>query len=172
MPFKWGGANEQTLRDNFGRVSAKEVAKLIPGATKNMVVGKAKRLGLVTDRPAHVYPRTAGMTAAVTRQARIPNPVGGRLALFQTSVNERQGGMGSYKLEPVAEVTIDLPRFICRAIGLLELRDNDCRWPLDNGKFCGLRRWVDNPYGPSPYCAPHHRLGHRPPSEHRRLGRR
>lgn len=156
MPFKWTRINEQTLRDNFGKTSAKEVAILIPGATRNMVIGKARRLGLVTERPQGAQPRAEG-----TKPKRIPNPIGGKV-----------GNWGDRTL--LAEPALDLPNLWCKPVDLNGLNGDTCRWPLDDGGYCGSQPWNDAPGGDgnSPYCAPHHRLGHKPASEHRKLRRR
>lgn len=175
----WNEDNLAVLTENAGKISAGEIAKLIPGATRSGVVGKMSRLGL-TGRAhgryrdgAHVPKGTVSVGRRKSTQAGgTSNPMGNRVALFSTSVNERQGGMGRYKLEPVNDIPIDIPNFLCVGVALLDLKKHHCRWPLDDGKFCGLRRWEHNPYCDTQYCAPHHRLGHKPVVEHRKLNPR
>lgn len=159
--------NLDTLHRHAGKLSAGQIAKLIPGATRSGVVGKMSRLKLET-MPQGVYPRSGRGKREVRRAPggtgpKIDNPTGAKLI---------HKGLQQYRVEPTADVAIDLPSFICRAVDLLELQIHDCRWPLDNGKYCGLRQWDANPYGGSSYCAPHHRLGHRPAVEHRKLNPR
>ncbi len=175
----WNAVNEQILRDNAGKLSANEIAKLIPGATRSGVVGKMSRMELAMRPPGRyrngVHLPKGSMAIGrrkSTQNGGVSNPVGNKVRLFQTSLDERIGGTGPYKLAPVDDIPLDIPNFLCKAVSLDELTDGMCRWPLDAGQFCGGPRWADNPYGKTQYCAPHHRLGHKPASEHRRLNPR
>lgn len=166
------------IRKWYGRKSASVIANEMPGTrrfTRSAIVGKAMRMGLRSDL---VNGSSAGSNVQhgtpSLQVKRTSNPLDGRLALARSSVNEKAGGMGQYKQVTLAEPTVlDLPNLWCKGITLYELTEDTCRWPVDGTRlFCGLLPWKNNPYGGSPYCAAHHRLGHKPVAEHTRLARR
>lgn len=179
MAVDWGDPNNMDVLNKYaGKASASEIAAMIPGATRSGIIGKLNRMQAPT-RPVGRYingklhdPKSPAPRRKSTQQGGVSNPLGNKVRLFQTSIDERQGGMGRYKLEPVDDVPLDIPNFLCVGVSLVDLKGHQCRWPLDSGLFCGAQRWVDNLYGDSPYCAPHHRRAHRPVTEHKRLERR
>ena len=56
----------------------------------------------------------------------------------------------------VRDFSLDIPNFECQPVALLDLEPHHCRWPMDQGGFCGRPKLKDEWF---PYCAHHCRLG-------------
>jgi GcrA cell cycle regulator len=136
----WTDARVRTLvalwKDGL---SASRIATELGGVTRNAVLGKLHRLGLLGRRSAAARPR--------------PEPRPRRRA-------RRVGAAAAVRQEVPAhcEPSIDLPGLV----GQLEaLRARQCRWPIGDPRsggfgFCG------RPAEAGPYCAAHRRQAYRP----------
>lgn len=106
--------------------SASQIAKRLGGVTRNAVIGKCGRLGLV---------RSSGNKPAYQLQARID----GRL----TNKLRRRGGPKKQKpklaiLPTAAEAAVS---HVALNLSLLDLGPNMCRWPTSEDRphlFCGV----------------------------------
>lgn len=159
MSKDWASDEDQFLRDNYGKLTAHQCAMQLAGRNRGMVIGRASRLGLCSDM---VGGRTIGVprlrqhkAAGLPVTKRVANPVGvgGRKGLARSSVADMANGAAQYKqVELVASVAIDLPGLQCVGVeSLIDLGPHQCRWPLDDGKWCGLDK-LDAGY----YCPAHH----------------
>lgn len=124
-------------------LSASQIANRLGGVTRNAVIGKVHRLGL------------AGR--ATTSRSRTPRPRNrvSHLPLRPTRVQYRTNGNAALKpvFVPVEQPTVALtivPAVVVQEqvapsvlrVGLLDLRENMCRWPIgdpqdDGFHFCG-----------------------------------
>jgi hypothetical protein len=149
------------------------------GCSRNAAIGKAKRLGLVSEVPAH-RPRTRqqveqgkSQVMKINRHAahRALVVANGGTTLARTSMDERQGGMGVFKQVAAVEIALDRAEIRTRPVSLLDRTSDQCCWPLDGGTFCGMPKCTPE-YGKTEYCGPHHKLSVRPHSEYRKPLRR
>lgn len=124
--------------------TAQEIAdKIGDGATRNMVVGKAHRVGCPRRAPsaAAPKPRTKGMTPnLVAAHAAIKEKADARLA-------ERKMIDGKASGEPTK---------------MIDLQNHQCRWPIGHPgtadfHFCGAHRCA------GPYCEQHARIAYNRP---------
>ncbi len=131
-------------RLHFQGYSASQIAKHLGGATRNAVIGKINRLGLlrykrINKSPLQIKNRIDGRTTRTTRRNAIrlkPKPVIAALPVMDTS-----------------------PGALC--IALLDLKPGMCRWPVGDGPvqlFCGHAQCDEN----SSYCKDHHIKAHVP----------
>jgi GcrA cell cycle regulator len=149
-PGHWPSEHSDALRDYFLRgVSYAEIghqinARFGTAYTRNAVVGRARRLGLIAPTrmtsPSTVpsWPGEAGLLSP--RRSALPN-----LNLPPESA-----------MKPAARVTLRCVGVQPRLIQLVELAPTDCRYPFGGDKdgeeitFCG------HPCQPgSSYCTPH-----------------
>ena len=141
------------------------------GVTRNSVIGKIHRLGLSL---ASTSPYTTVKNGRVSRPRAARN--GGAAANKARQQQERaiRAKIGDNRVKAVvlarATALGELPA--CEAINLpadaptvalLDLKPNDCRWPIDGPdgtvaqrRFCGCERANEG----SPYCRRHHALAH------------
>lgn len=127
--------------------SGSEIASILGGTTRNAVLAKLDRLGLLTRTNSSVSP-----TRVSTR--RPPKP---RRFVPAMSV--------AVEAMPMPAERFDVPPE--RRVKLIDLESHHCRWPLGDPKdadfgFCGARK-----HPASMYCEPHFRASVEPP----RLGR-
>jgi GcrA cell cycle regulator len=124
--------------------TARQIADAM-GCTKNSILGKTFRLGITTSTETDEERAVRMARAADQRRAN-----GG-------------GGIKKRKLKPRTEqykqpptLVVTTPDTHGKGIGLMELNDITCRWPINDdmndAKFCG-HHIADG----SAYC-PHHRL--------------
>lgn len=132
----WNDENLEKLRAMIAdRMSGQQIADAIPGATRNAIVGKARRLGLnLLGQPANVPRR---------RRPQAPKPQG----LPKSVVPDA-------KLPPAP-----IPEPDSLNLTLDGLAPGGCRFPTTghdapaNGhRFCGA------PADDGPYCPHHHRI--------------
>lgn len=132
--MSWTDERVAALRDLRARgFSAAEIAGRLGDVSRNAVIAKLDRLGLIgSGKPRQrARPRVAAVFGRLERQEPLP-PAPAELA-----IDER---------EPTP-----------LHVGLLDLRDHHCRWPTDArvdglAAFCGHDRAPD-----SSYCD-HHRV--------------
>lgn len=127
-------------------LSASQIARVIGGVTRNAVIGKIHRLGLVgRASPSRSARPRLPMAPNVSVRARIPEaPVVVEDPLV---------------LEDGAHATI------------LTINDRMCRWPIGDPSehefhFCGRA-----PKAGLPYCEGHARKAYQPPQQRRNKGR-
>jgi GcrA cell cycle regulator len=139
MPAKaetsWSDEELQVLRDGYGHMSAGWIASLLPGRTRNAVIGKAYRLGL---RSGVILPRVSFHK---------PPPKGPRIRKEKTMFPKAPPKIAPEPL-PLDKVWEPLPG--STPVALNDLREWHCRWPVIGGKSCG-RRKLDG----SSYCETH-----------------
>jgi GcrA cell cycle regulator len=154
---------EQLKKMWLDGLSASQIAnELGDGISRNAVIGKVHRLGLSgrvkSPAPAAARPRarsdgeTAGPSAPV---------VHGNLAV---AVETRPAPAPAPR--PVAE---DVVVPISERVGIMDLRESMCRWPLGDPaspefRYCGAKMQV----GLGPYCTHHARIAYQPAMDRRR----
>lgn len=134
-------------------LTAAEIARELGDISRNAVIGKMTRLGLVAPRGkdgAHHHPSTS------TRR-RLP-PVA-PISAVQPAVNRPDVPDAAPFVEAEAQ---DL--FGARPRSLLELCAGDCKWPIGDPRrgtfhFCGAAKMDDENI---PYCAGHARIAYQP----------
>lgn len=132
MPVKgtnqgiWNVDTINILQKNYFRLSASQVARMIPGATRNAIVGKAHRLGLAVKAPGR-YPK------GTTSPRKPQRPAGNKIVVVNAGLNAR-------KVVVVHGSLIDINDLKCEPVGFMDLQDHQCCWPMDGGLFCGLAR--------------------------------
>ncbi len=140
--------------------SAEQIAREIPAATRNAVIGRLARTGLTRDDKPKP-PVKVSRPTSVRRSAKEPlrKPVHPK-PVSVTGEAQRQARM--------AEAEAALPkRFACFAvsagtapIGLMDLRTGTCRWPYDSAEgavYCGarvVRGAFCSTHGPLAYTRP------------------
>lgn len=152
-PGQWPSEHTDALRDHFLKgLSYAEIVREINARfgttyTRNAVIGRAKRLGLIVP---------AGMTGPLIATAlpgearRAPR---GRRTLPYLNVPPETAR------DPVAPVKLRCVGIQPRLIPLVDLAKGDCRYPYGGDKdgeditFCGHPRQAG-----SSYCAPHTHL--------------
>lgn len=131
-------------RLHFQGYSASQIAKHLGGATRNAVIGKINRLGLlrykrINKSPLQIKNRIDGRTTRTTRRNAIklkPKSIVAALPAMEASPNALN-------------------------IALLDLMPGMCRWPVGDGEtqlFCGHPQCDEN----SSYCKDHHIKAHVP----------
>ena len=131
----WTTEHDDLIRRRISERATRSqiAAELGHGITRNMVVGRAHRLGIVSPpkQPADPLVSSPGPT---------PAPVGRSLPAMTA---------------PAPEQPWPVP--ICEPITIADLREDRCHWPLgdprdDSFRYCGQPRLID---GRMPYCARH-----------------
>lgn len=153
MSFPWTDTHIEQLKALLaeGLSSTAIAAEMGCGLTRNAIIGKVSRLGLV--RPS--------------RPSRPPKPRAPRIRTAATKTKLSIQGLGVAVLldahsQPLPEETeIEIPVEQRRA--LLELTEETCKWPVGDPAaadfyFCG---GVATPG--KPYCCAHCRIAYQPP---------
>ncbi len=157
--------------------SASQIAKELGGVTRNAVIGKVHRLGLSnragsSPTPAPEKKATRAAPAAspkpatkpedkvveVTVQPRKPIVPAGQPLPPQPSANE---------ISPEALATVREVEKTAKKIGLMELTERTCKWPIGDPAtedfwFCGLAVQQGKPY-----CEAHVGVAFQPMSNRR-----
>lgn len=123
--------------------------------TRNAVIGKIHRIGLVK---AEAIARRKPVRMKKAKPSTIP-------VVKDSLATELSGNSGKLDIVPVLrapEPAIDIHFDGSSLIGLLNLRETTCRWPVGDPRekgfgFCG----ADAPIG-SPYCQHHHKIAYVP----------
>ena len=162
--MSWTDDRVETLKRLWPQnMSASQIAERLGGVTRNAVLGKVHRLGLPQRECDMAYQgksdggcgRKGGKTRRVTSQ---PRP--------RSSPSAIVFGRGP-DLPPDAPIVETFEEVYVppdQRKGLLDLADNDCRWPIgDTGTpefhFCNGKKF----HG-LPYCERHARVAFQPPS--------
>jgi GcrA cell cycle regulator len=157
----WTDERVELLSKLWGEgLSASQIAAALGGGvTRNAVIGKVHRLGLSG--------RAKAGTPAAQRPARPRSPAQpGPIAEPAILASPAAGPTAAPELAPVLQ-EVAIPE--SKRVGILELRDSMCRWPLgDPSKpdfaFCGARAVTG-----LPYCGHHCQIAYQPAAERRRL---
>lgn len=168
--MKWTPQQDEFLTLNYGKLTAHSCAVelAMPGLTRMAIIGRASRLGLVSDRSAqsrnYQRPRPSKRRPASSIPAGRKGPVApGKVGLATTSVDERMGGAGQFKEVVIREVLIDVPDYQCRVVpDIIALESHQCRWPLDAGGFCGNDKYRGDEHKDTSYCLTHMKLSINP----------
>jgi len=152
-PRAWPKEHDEVLRTciaqglSASRASAVINARFRTSYTRNAVIGRKSRLGLVGDfrRPENEKPRKADGIASRTRAWRKPHVI------------KRKPKSAEVEAMPV----LDLPALCCADVtpwnlSLLELKEGQCRYPYGERTpftFCGHPA-----FGKTSYCGPHYAL--------------
>lgn len=171
--MSWTDERVEKLKELWAEgKSASQIAKEMGGVTRNAVIGKVHRLGLSNRGPgtgeeqkAEAAPKPAPAAAAPApeqpaapapeAQPEAPAPVVRRTPpVIRDATQPRAPGAPTPEEEAARKTLAEIEK-IARRIGLLELTERVCKWPIgdpndDDFAFCGL------PSVPGkPYC-PHH----------------
>lgn len=165
----WTRERIDTLTKLWGDgLSASQVAEKIGGCTRNAVISKIHRLGLL-GRAQDINRGRQGSRGRVnairmTRAANNNKPIAPGSAAF----NAPRGPTAEADPYESTYVEIDVP--IDERKQLVDLEQNDCRWPIgdpihDDFHFCNGKKVPS-----TPYCAHHVNVAYRPfiPSDRRR----
>ena len=127
----WNDKNIETLKNHWGTKTAREIAELIPGSTRNSIIGKAARLNLskkIKTRSAPVNQNFNENNSSTNnlKQKR------GRKSKFASLIIEKD-------FEPENPKKLE------------ELTDNDCKYPIGHPNepdfyFCGRSSLKDFSY--------------------------
>jgi GcrA cell cycle regulator len=150
----WTGPQEDLLRKLVGEgLSAGEIALRMPGKSRNAVLGKAWRLGLMgAERPRRVTTKRKRRSPRRKPEARKEFVLFNTLGFIDKNsrvkkVHLVQDGYVPKPEEPAPEG---------QRKSLLELEEHHCRWPINDPlgpdfHFCGAEANVG-----SVYCPTHH----------------
>ncbi len=156
---------EQLKKMWLDGLSASQIAtELANGITRNAVIGKVHRLGLSgrvkspAAAPARPRARGHGESDAIAPAAPVFQ---GNLAV---AVAARPAPAPAPR--PVAEEVV-VP--ISERVGIMDLRESMCRWPLGDPaspdfRYCGAKMQI----GLGPYCTYHARIAYQPAMDRRR----
>ena len=156
--MSWTDERVETLKKLWtDGLSASQIAAELGGITRNAVIGKVHRLGLVGPRQVAVLGGAAPAQAAHA----IRTCCGCRGPRCAATPRSRMPS--SYEVEPEPEL-LDNVIPIGQRRTLLELTEETCRWPIgDPGSadffFCGGQSLTS-----LPYCAYHSRVAYQPPN--------
>jgi len=135
--------------------SAAEISSRLQGDhTRNAVLGFIHRNGLSTARPVK-------SPSLVPKRSKVANS-----AVLTRFVPKSY--LPDAPEQTVDRVATDLPKLDvkCEPVDFLDLMDHQCRWPLDDGKFCGRTKKFgeitkNHKINMSSYCDVHHKITHR-----------
>jgi GcrA cell cycle regulator len=145
----WSSDRVEQLKRCFqAGLTCSQIAREI-GVTRNAVIGKMNRMGL--SRPRDL------LGAQLRRAAKLARPKKERIWKRLTVIAQRKMLHEAFPEARVEEVPIHNGR----GCTLLELKQGQCRWPINdpgaaNFCFCG-----NEAFSGLPYCAGHARLAYR-----------
>lgn len=161
----WSETDKALAKKLWGKgFSARQIAGQLEGHhTRNAIISLMHRSGLSDSKP--VSPRSN-----LPRQPRDrvkPVKSSGSLALKGFHYVSAGQGMQLRSAEGGDEAT-NLPtlNINCEPVQLVDLQDHHCRWPLDDGRFCGRTKKLGEVLQKgrvnlSSYCNEHHGIVHR-----------
>jgi GcrA cell cycle regulator len=125
--------------------SASQIASRLRGVTRNAVIGKCHRLGLLRDRIHDPVRQPKDSTDRRRKNV------------------SRRSKINPSKLLHLKPVGLPATSAVALNIGILALGPNMCRWPVGDGSpqtFCGCA-WAEET---GPYCATHTALAYVKPT--------
>lgn len=159
---RWNEADTAYILKRWGEnVSASRIASELSRlngrfVTRNMVIGRLKRMGEKQALPAH---RGSGKKGSTRPRPRKPTGT-------PSLQNVGHGAPEKPKAAPVLRVMKPEPPAPSGHVGIMELTKQTCRWPIGDPRqtgfhFCGAlpRTGEFVPGKTSPYCEFHHRMG-------------
>jgi GcrA cell cycle regulator len=163
----WTEERLELLKKLWGEgLSATQIAaELGGGMTRNAVLGKSHRLGLVRNgtpvtsspRPSTAtHPPPAPPTAKPSRQ-HSPKPV-------TTPASQPPSEQRTATLLPVKA---DLPKG--EGLTIMELRESMCRWPLGDPTTPEFRYCGGHALTGLPYCSHHAQIAYQPMTDRKRM---
>jgi GcrA cell cycle regulator len=180
--MSWTPERMQTAKAMWiaGR-SATEIANHLGGLTRNAVIGKVHRMGLMrserTARKAPAAPKRikeAKLASAPKRKKSGAGPMGSLEGHRPNVIKGVQGAQPSQKVVPIESAikarlrAAESANAGARRVPIMELERGQCRWPVndaargDEHLFCGA------PAIPGKsYCAAHAAIAYRPGGEAR-----
>jgi GcrA cell cycle regulator len=140
--------------------SASAIAAAIGAPSRNAVIGKANRIGIKLTGSAWKHSALGAALGGVDRPRRAAFPRSNPVSRPRTSAPALPRDRVRKPTSIFAEAEVGE----MRRIGLEEIRENDCRWPLgdpaeEDFAYCGL----EAAKGQS-YCAGHCRMAYRTPN--------
>ncbi len=132
----WSAADTETLRRLWDEGHSARVIGSKVGYSRNAVIGKAHRLGLakhLTTMPGErKKPKAKPYNPGAFRKSRAKPPE-----------------LRVARVKPVRPQEVPPPA--ARMVSLMELRPNDCKWPIGDPAqegfgFCGARQFASFPY--------------------------
>ena len=135
----WKTEDIEFVLSNYGKMSAAEIGRAI-GKTRNAIIGKAGRLGLVKETP-HLriskYRKPGMKKAPKRREGNIP-----QLPKHKSTAMRPRRVRVEAQCVPKPE-SLNIP--------LVDIKKGQCRWmdgdPHDpNAGFCGHKTWRDTSY--------------------------
>lgn len=157
MAPSWTDERCELLRKYFAEnKAASEIAAALGGVTRNAVIGKLHRLGLM--RKDGLAPRAGRPKSKIKSR---PNPAYSRLITPKKRNTTEEDRISNFFTPPEQPAR----PYDGAPIGLLDLSNASCRWPVAEGRrseflFCGSPT-ADLLNG-RPYCAFHYRLSIQP----------
>lgn len=136
----WSDEHTKIVIENWGKLSASQIARLCPGHSRNAVIGKAHRLGLP-------YKVTNPRAPREPRRVRVPHY--GRYG--HPRLTHSHGILPPNSGNEAVELSIE-PTLLAVGKTFMELGEHECRWPMQNF-FCGAPT-----EGRTSYCL-YHLLG-------------
>ncbi len=154
----WTDEAVETLRMLADRgLSASAIAAALGAESRNVVIGKASRIGVkLNGIGGRASPIAAPGAEMVRRAPRSP---------FASRAVARRPAAGAVSVRPNARMWAGAEVGEMRRLRLDEMRDIACRWPLGDPQssdfaYCGLA-----PAEGRSYCAGHCRIAYRPPGD-------
>lgn len=162
--MSWTDERVETLKKLWAEgLTARQIADMMGGVTRNAIIGKVHRLGL-SGRP-----KTVRVSRPKPRKPRVSGGrPGGKRNYVSVGATALKADVDAVAL-PVAEPVLeDLVIPIAERKTLLELGHKTCRWPYGDPReeefyFCGREISPEKPY-----CKHHCRLAYQPLNERRR----
>ncbi|MFB2549762.1 GcrA family cell cycle regulator [Ensifer soli] len=158
-------------------LSASQIAAQLGGVSRNAVIGKVHRLSLPGRAKAGGPAAATRNTKRTTSAPKAPNYAATRVTT-RTVVHQAGATMLKEEVEVAEEVVETVVEVapvrsnvvvpMTRSIGLTQLTERTCKWPIgdplnEEFHFCGN----DSPDS-SPYCSFHARIAYQPSAERRR----
>jgi len=148
-PLTWSSERVEQLKRCFDAgLTCSQIAREI-GVTRNAVIGKMNRMGM--SRPRDV------LAAQLRRAAKLAHPKQQKSWKRLSVIAQRKMLREAYPQARVEEIPIHNGR----GCTLLELKQGQCRWPInepgaENFCYCGNEAFTG-----LPYCAGHARVAYR-----------
>jgi GcrA cell cycle regulator len=152
MSFAWTEERLENMRDMFAdRLSASQIAERF-GVTRNVVCGKLARMGLTRAADQHLS--SAPKKPRVPKHEAVGAPAGSLAFKVIHSIKRKQREAEDGGIDPQPFVCRDAADIVPRHLDLLELAEQDCKYPYGDGPitFCGHPRRKGTPYCPG-HCA-------------------
>ena len=149
--------------------SATEIANHLGGLTRNAVIGKVHRLGLMrSERTAKKAPaspkriKEAKPASAPKRKKSGAGPMGSLEGHRPNVIKGVQGAQPSQKVVPIESAikarlrAAETANAAARRVGIMDLQRGECRWPVNDAAKGGEHLFCAAPAIPGkPYCAAH-----------------